>query len=122
VIFRPELAAKVMAGEKTVTRRVFSDNPGSPWWGEGCALLVGGVYSVCPGRGEYAIGHVRVTSVTSERLCDIGEVDARAEGFKDRAEFLQAFAGINPRVPLDVSVWRVAFEVVPEVPSVPVLF
>ena len=27
MIFRPELAAKVMAGEKTATRRLVSDNP-----------------------------------------------------------------------------------------------
>lgn len=30
--FKPELAAKVMSGEKTVTRRLVSENPRSPWW------------------------------------------------------------------------------------------
>jgi len=40
VIFRPDPAAKVMAGEKTVTRRLVSVNPRSP---------------CCPGRGKHAI-------------------------------------------------------------------
>jgi hypothetical protein len=34
VNFQRELAEKVMAGEKTVTRRLVSDNPRSPWWRE----------------------------------------------------------------------------------------
>lgn len=111
MIFRPELAAKVMAGEKTVTRRAFSLNPRSPWWQEDCALQVGKDYAACPGRGKHAIGRIRVTNVSSERLCDIGEDHARREGFASRAEFLQAFHEINPRTPLDVSVWVVEFEV-----------
>ena len=37
--FRPELAEKVMAGEKTVTRRVASENPRSPWYVGGCSQL-----------------------------------------------------------------------------------
>lgn len=38
IMFRPELAARVMDGTKTVTRRLCSDNPRSPWWREQCAL------------------------------------------------------------------------------------
>jgi hypothetical protein len=53
--FRPELAEKVMAGEKTVTRRLVSDNPRSPWYVGGCSLNVGQDYAVCPGRGKDAI-------------------------------------------------------------------
>ncbi len=41
--FRPELAEAVMADppRKTVTRRLVSDNPNSPWWREKCAYRVG---------------------------------------------------------------------------------
>jgi hypothetical protein len=111
--FQPELAAKIMAGEKTVTRRVFSDNPRSPWWYRRCTYRPGRVFTVNPGRGKPNIGHARVTACWPERLCDIGNTDARAEGFKDRAAFLDAFHRINPKVPLDVTVWRIAFEVIP---------
>ncbi len=32
--FRPDLAEKVMRGEKTCTRRLVSANPNSPWCGD----------------------------------------------------------------------------------------
>lgn len=79
--FRPELAAKVMAGEKTVTRRLVSDNPRSPWWREKCSLKLGRVYAVCPGRGKHAIGHVRVLAIRRERLAAVGLSEAQLEGF-----------------------------------------
>jgi len=81
VNFRPELAAKVMAGEKTVTRRLCSDNPRSPWWWEDCSLRVGKDYAVCPGRGKHAIGRVRIVSVERLRLWvpPMPEEEARLE-------------------------------------------
>ena len=44
---------------KTVTRRLVSDNPRSPWFEGGCSLKAGRDYAVCPGRGKNAIGRVR---------------------------------------------------------------
>lgn len=111
--FRPGLATKVMAGEKTVTRRLVSDNPRSPWWREKCALVVGRDYAVCPGRGKVAIGRVVVRSVRFEELvpeAQLTDEEARREGFADAAEFAREFAAINSPLPRRIEVWRIEFE------------
>lgn len=110
--FQPELAALVMAGEKTVTRRVCSRNPNSPWFIDGCSLKVGRDYAVCPGRGKHAIGRVRVLGVERRHLGQIDTADARREGFANRGEFRRAWEQINGSWSDGVLVWRVEFEVV----------
>lgn len=107
--FRPELAAAVMAGRKTVTRRLVSDNPRSPWWDGGCSLVVGRSYAVCPGRGKPAIGRVVITSVDRRPLFRLTDDEARREGFEDEAHFAAAFALINGSYDSRAMVWRVAF-------------
>ena len=110
--FRPELAALVMAGEKTVTRRLTSPNPRSPWFAGSCSLRVGKDYAVCPGRGKNAIGRVVVRDVTKQRLGALSREEARREGFASPMDFHRAFAAINPnRYDPDELVWRVEFEV-----------
>lgn len=109
--FRPDLAAAVMAGTKTVTRRHMSPKPRSPWWVGGCALQVDRTYAVCPGRGKTAIGRVRVTAVDRVRLGYLSDAEARAEGFENEAAFRRAFAQINDGTyDPDDFVWRIAFE------------
>jgi hypothetical protein len=110
--FRPELAAKVMAGEKTVTRRLVSDNPRSPWWREQCSLKINHSYAVCPGRGKHAIGRVRIVDIELQTLGTLGPFEARAEGFDSVESFEAAFAGINGSYDQDALVWRIAFEAV----------
>lgn len=110
--FQPELAEKVMAGEKTVTRRVASDNPRSPWYRHRCALQVGRDYAVCPGRGKHAIGRVRILSARVGPLGWLTEAEARAEGFSSAMAFAEAFADINGKYRDNTLVWRVEFEVV----------
>lgn len=114
--FRPELAEKVMAGEKTVTRRLVSDNPRSPWSAKGCRFSVGQSVAVCPGRGKHAIGRVVVTAVHIEKIGNITEDEARREGFASIAEFMDAWRAING--PLSNgwdTVWRVEFAVKPDI-------
>lgn len=108
--FRPELAAKVIAGEKTVTRRQMSDNPRSPWFRDQCRLVEGRSYAVCPGRGKNAIGRVRVTSVRWTLLHNIDDDEARREGFADRQDFVEGWTAINGSFK-DNAVWRIEFEV-----------
>jgi hypothetical protein len=112
VNFKPELAQAVMAGRKTVTRRLASDKPRSPWYRGGCALKVGGDYAVCPGRGKHAIGRVRVTSVRRGPLhLALNPGEAEREGFHSAEAFLKAWKAINGGWDDMATVWRVEFEV-----------
>jgi hypothetical protein len=111
--FRPELAEAVMAGRKTVTRRLVSDNPRSPWYRERCSLVVGRSYAVCPGRGKNAIGRVEVVSVERMRLGALTDEEARAEGLNDAAEFEAIFERINGDYDPDAEVWRVEMRPLP---------
>lgn len=108
--FRPELAAKVLAGEKTVTRRLVSENPRSPWWRERCSLVAGRDYAVCPGRGKNAIGRVWIESTNRMLLGYLTDSEARAEGFANGIEFERAFEAINGSYDPSVEVWCVTFE------------
>lgn len=107
--FQPELAAKVMAGEKTVTRRRMSENPRSPWWRLDCSLQCDRTYAVCPGRGKPAIGRVKILAVGKARLGDISDSEAVREGFAHRGKFIEAWEQINGQYDPDEIVWRVEF-------------
>lgn len=111
MIFRPELAAKVMAGEKTVTRRLCSTNPRSPWYRERCTYLEGKEFAVQPGRGKPSVGRARVISAQRGRLGRLTDAEARAEGFEDEPHFAAAFALINGFYDNFLEVWRIEFEV-----------
>ena len=107
--FQPELAAKVMAGTKTVTRRICSSNPRSPWWKEKCSLQERRSYAVCPGRGKHAIGRVLVVSVERQRLGALTDYEAHLEGFSSAREFEVVWARINGGYDTTTWVWRVEF-------------
>lgn len=118
MIFRPELAAAVMAGEKTVTRRIVSENPRSPWWRERTWYQAGKVFTINPGRGAPNVGRARVIealqqSLSALRTCSLVEADAEArlEGFASSAEFWSAWTGINGWGGGEI-VWRIEFEVI----------
>lgn len=122
--FRPELADAVMAGRKTVTRRLVRDNPRSPWWRERCSLNIGQDYAVCPGRGKNAIGRVRISSLTQQTLGEafggFGDLhsgpqnrEAMREGFRNAVSFQLAWLQINGGYDEDALVWRVGFELQP---------
>lgn len=112
MIFSPDLAAKVLDGSKTVTRRLCSENPRSPWWRELCALKVGRDYAVQPGRSELAIGRIKVVAVRREALASLHPDDVRREGFYSLHEFIDAWKAINGRYELLAEVWRVEFVLV----------
>lgn len=108
--FQPHLAQLVITGSKTVTRRIASSNPRSPWSAAGCKLRIGSDYAVCPGRGKHAIGRTRVVSVDLMPLGHLTDEEAQREGFASPAAFEEAFARINGAYDVDVLVWRVALE------------
>lgn len=105
--FQPELAAAVMAGTKTVTRRLTSDNPRSPWWHERCGYRVGQDIAICPGRGKHAIGRAVIQNIRRERLEWLTDDEARREGFAHRIEFESAWTAINGRYDPCAQVWRI---------------
>lgn len=98
---------QVLAGTKSQTRRLFDQDTdhmveklfttdagvgfrnglykdGRMKW------LVDNTYAVQPGRGQRAVGRIRVTGLRLERLQAITEADARAEG----VESVQAYAAL----------------------------
>ena len=114
MIFQPELARLVMAGEKTVTRRVAVDNPRSPWWRERCGLVVGRDYAVCPGRGKPQVGRVRIVDTWLSPLGQImrfGAREAQREGFATAFEFATVWEHINGVYDPATLVWRIEMEV-----------
>jgi hypothetical protein len=111
MIFRPELAAKVIAGEKTATRRRMNDNPRSPWWSKGTSYTRGQEFAVQPGRGKASVGKARITRVDREPLRSLTPLDARREGFPTRAAFVEAWKAINGSWDPDELVHVLEFEV-----------
>lgn len=79
MIFRPELAKKVLSGEKTVTRRRLVHRDGKP-----IRYHEGRQYAVQPGRGRKHVGHLCVIQVTEEKLRETSQAEANAEGFVKR--------------------------------------
>lgn len=112
ILFKPEHVEPILSGRKTQTRRL-----GKKRWNAGSVHQ-------CYTRPPFTRGgaepfcRVRITEVRSEVLEDISEADARAEGYPDSEEFMEAFERINPSVydPVSCSflrVWVVTFEVAP---------
>lgn len=108
--FRPELAAAVMAGRKTVTRRIATDRPRSPWY-DGRTSWPADV-AVQPGRGKPAIGRARVVSAVLEPLGYLFPEEARREGFEDVPAFEDAWAAINGAYDPSALVWRVELKAI----------
>lgn len=93
MLFKPELCHLILLGLKTQTRRLghaqtdcatyetplpgtlisISRNGRVHW-------RVGHTYAVQPGRGQGQVGRIRITAICQERLRDITEADAQAEG------------------------------------------
>jgi hypothetical protein len=105
--FKPDLARRVLDGTKTVTRRLASDNPWSPWFRDLCGYRVGQSVAVCPGRGQRQLGRAVVTSTDLMPLGRLTVAEARAEGFTDPAAFAAAWANINGKYDPAALVWRV---------------
>ena len=110
ISFRPELAEAVMAGRKTVTRRlVNTDNPRSHWHRNQVAKLTGKSVAVCPGRGKHQIGRVTVTAVERDLFypASITDIEARREGFDSAEAFVATWKKLHKGSVLPVYVWRV---------------
>jgi hypothetical protein len=126
MLFTPALVAKILAGEKTQTRRVVKPvferwpiehvglRPISSVRRNGRYLWrVGRVYAVQPGRGKHAVARIRITAIRyCARAGDISEADARAEGFESVAQFREVYAKINGAAALERPCWALTFAAV----------
>lgn len=113
MIFTPDLAEKILSGEKTQTRRrrtgANPTNARGGWVDDPCRYKVGRTYAVQPGRGQKAIARIRILSVTAEAMCDMTEADALAEGFADRQGFVDWWLERYGRGSWLDPVWRITF-------------
>lgn len=124
---------EILTGKKTQTRRVRKDT-------EGAAALnlqtmsyarvytvskrsvnkwqLYNKYAIVPKRGAAGIGrHIRLTAIRCERLHDITERDARAEGVASVAEYRELWQAINGKTKGcrwedNPEVWVLEFELV----------
>jgi len=95
MLFKPDLCKAILEGHKTQTRRIVKDGEYKrPRFnsnynqfnrvvytpGDRVKWYTGGEYAVQPGRGKKSVGRIRLTAIRQERLQDISEEDARAEG------------------------------------------
>ena len=106
MIFKDELCAKVLNGEKTQTRRIKKENerliPGDRFFPDAVMRYsehpldsryevvkwqVGRTYAVQPGRGKKAVGRIKLLVIREESLQDINGADAIAEGWPRDREF-----------------------------------
>lgn len=107
LLFRPELVPLIIDGKKTQTRRTWS-RP---------RVRVGSVHHVKTRLFGEAHCRVRITGLRRERLGDISEEDARAEGCSSREEFIRLWRSIHGSWEEDRAVWVVTFEVIDGVRS-----
>lgn len=121
MIFKPESCEKILKDEKSQTRRIVKSGewlveldgggkivfrePATPKW------ETGKTYAIQPGRGKAAVGRFMLLDIQQERVKDISEADAIAEGFSSISEFFGLFESINGKGALDKEVWVLVFEV-----------
>jgi len=128
---------EILSGAKWQTRRVVK--PGEGMYEASLALTaagnvkwaVGKTYAVQPGRGKPGIERwretedgiewqpirIRILAIRQERLQDITEDDAKAEGVADVAAYCELWESINGKTPgarwdANPMVWVLTFEVV----------
>lgn len=113
MIFAPDLAEKILAGEKTQTRRRRTGQTVTGVWvDDPCRYRPGRTYAVQPGRGKKSVGRILVRSVSAEAMCDMTEDDVRAEGFRTHGEFAAKWLSMYGEGSWLDPVWRIEFEVV----------
>jgi hypothetical protein len=111
VIFKPELVHLVLSGKKTQTRRPIKTDEVT------CRYRVGHTYAVQPKRGARSKGRIQILAASRQRLGDLTDQEAKAEGFPSRVAFFRYWAKLYERVDHDEQVWAIAF-----VPAEPVRY
>ena len=117
---------EIFNGDKTQTRRIVKDGEWlAPWDDTTQAILAGDGrlrklegrdYAIVPKRGQKQVGRYVITAIRKERLQDITEADALAEGVASVEEYKALWNRINDRPGLrwddNPEVWVISFRVV----------
>lgn len=125
---------EILTGRKTQTRRLWKDGDFAWIWGQAngeklsYSLIIGisgrirykrdHTYAIVPKRGAKGIGQrIRILQIRRERLQDITEADALAEGVGSVEEYKALWESINgktkwARWDANPAVWVLTFEVV----------
>lgn len=109
---------KVIQGKKWQTRRIIkpdeyfdSSNQSVMKMNNRTMYKIGKSYAVQPNRGKKSVARIQLTGVRKERVDDITENDAQAEGFTSRAEFIDQWHTIHGQdADLSCEVWVFEFE------------
>lgn len=104
MIFKPELVEKILAGEKTETRRL--EKLGQTQ----CRYVSGRDYALQPGRTRRAVGRIAITDVRRERLGEITHEGALREGFPTVREFLAYWRQPHGAEDPEQEVWMIRFK------------
>jgi hypothetical protein len=86
LLFKPEHIAPILAGTKTQTRRIWPR-----WRANVCSTQLAKTKML----SKEHFAKLYIFDRWEERLGDITEEDARAEGYNSREEYLAKFAEIN---------------------------
>jgi hypothetical protein len=108
ILFKAEHVPMIRSGRKTQTRRTWDK----------CRVKVGSVHIAQTGgfgKGAKQFARLLITGVRRERLGDITEADAKAEGYPTVSDYKNIFASIYGRWTPDEMVWVVDFERIKEV-------
>jgi hypothetical protein len=118
MIFKQQMVDAILEGQKTVTRRPvkYLDGPERERMAASCRYKVGKDYAIQPGRGQKAVGRIRILAIDQRPLyvgnrAEAGE-EARAEGFNRWGEFRAYWIKLYGRFDAQV-VHRIEFELVP---------
>ena len=93
MIFGPELVEKILADEKTETRRPVKEGETE------CRYEAGRDYAVQPGRRRRAVGKITITEVRREKLGEIAHEGALREGFPTLSAFLDYWRRLHGIIP-----------------------
>lgn len=104
MIFEPAVVDMIRQGKKTMTRRPVARAEAI------CRYHIDRTYSIQPGRGQAATGHVTIVAEPrAEKLGDITRKDARKEGYKTTQDFQRHFVELHGHWTPDLHVWVIEF-------------